>query len=67
MANLTEQCAYTKFCFKMGENARKISEMFEAAFGEQWEKHVFVWFSHSEIKLHMLKIMNTQYVQRQAK
>jgi hypothetical protein len=47
MANLTEQCVNTKFCFQMGKNAREISEMFEAAFGEQWEKHIFVWFSHS--------------------
>jgi hypothetical protein len=46
MANLTEQCAYTKFCFKMGKNAREISEMFEAAFGEQWEKHMFLCGFH---------------------
>ena len=42
------------------ENAREISEMFEVAFGEQWEKHIFVWFSQSEMKLHMLKILNTR-------
>jgi hypothetical protein len=52
----------------MGKNVREISKMLEAAFGEQWGKtHVFVWFSHSEVKLHMLKILNTQYIRRQAK
>lgn len=52
----------------MGKYAGEISEMFEATFGQQWAKtHVFVWFSHSEVKLHMLKILNTQYVWRQTK
>ena len=34
---------------------------------KQWEKHVFEWLSQSEVKLHMLKILNTKYVWRWAK
>ena len=35
MADFREQCACTKFCFKLGKTATECYEMLKTAFGEQ--------------------------------